>query len=114
MSEPRVIKKMAPTLLTTEVSLPVKSSLNNNKTAGQNRELDYLKKSKVLGPLLEDDKVIKDPLVKKKHKKKVIKEVIKKDKKEDCVKTYQGQSGRRYVLGPRNKKLYIENQSNRK
>ncbi len=70
MSEKKVIKRMAPTFISEEINLPVQTV--NNKTKGQQRELDYLKNSKVLGPLLKKDEAkgkIIDPLSKKKGKK---------------------------------------------
>ncbi len=38
MSEKKVIKRMAPTFISPEINLPVKTT--NNKTKGQQRELD--------------------------------------------------------------------------
>ncbi len=106
MSEPKVIKRMAPTFISPEINLPVKTV---NKTKGQQRELDYLKQSKVLGPLLKKDEAkgkVVDPLSKKKKSKKEPKKESKKCKG-DMVKAYIGQ-GRKFVLSNNKKKLYIE------
>ncbi len=70
MSEKKVIKRMAPTFISPEINLPVQTV--NNKTQGQKRESDYLKNSKILGPLLKKEEAkgkIADPLSKKKGKK---------------------------------------------
>ncbi len=66
----------------------------------------------MLGPLLKKDEAkgkIVDPLSKKKKSKKdkVSKKVNKKVcSKEDYVKAYIGQDGRKFVNSPGNKKLY--------
>ncbi len=51
MTEPRTIKRMAPTFISSEVGLPL-PQIKNSKTTGQTREADLLKNSNVNGRIL--------------------------------------------------------------
>lgn len=96
-------KRMAPTFLG-----PVASKNNlDGKTEGQKKEYEYLKNTKVLGPLLEKEErkgISKDPLKKK------LKKEPKSDTGEHCSKTKVGQGGRKYIES-NGKRIYVDKRS---